>query len=218
LGVQLPDPEVATAVLIAAGYLAGSVPFGYWLVRLLRGVDIRRVGSGNIGATNVWRAYGWRYGAPVMLLDVAKGFVPALLGVLLVGDLTGVLAGGAAMIGHWRPLFMRFAKGGKTVATAGGAFFALAPLVGLAAVGVWVVVVLLSRYISLGSMAAAVSLPFFAWAFGEPWPTIAFAAVAGAGVVVLHRANIRRLLAGTETRASLRRGKRRRARGTLRTS
>jgi glycerol-3-phosphate acyltransferase PlsY len=187
-------------------------------VRLLRGVDIRRVGSGNIGATNVWRAYGWRYGAPVMVLDVAKGFVPALLGVLLVGDLAAVLAGGAAMIGHWRPLFMRFAKGGKTVATAGGTFFAVAPLVGLAAAGVWVVAVLLSRYVSVGSMLAAVSLPFFAWGFGEPWPTIAFAAIAAAGVVVLHRANIRRLLAGTETRASLRGGKKRRAGRTLRTS
>jgi acyl phosphate:glycerol-3-phosphate acyltransferase len=187
-------------------------------VRLLRGVDIRRIGSGNIGATNVWRAYGWRFGAPVMLLDVAKGFVPALLGVLIVDDLAGVLAGGAAMIGHWRPLFMRFAKGGKTVATAGGVFFAVAPLVGLAAAGVWLVVVALTRYISLGSMLAAVSLPLFAWAFGEPWPTIAFAAIAAAGVVVLHRANIRRLLAGTETRASLRGGKKRGAGRTLRTS
>jgi acyl phosphate:glycerol-3-phosphate acyltransferase len=179
-------------------------------VRLLRGIDIRRIGSGNIGATNVWRAYGWRYGLPVMLLDVAKGFVPALLGDLLVGDLTAVLAGGAAMIGHWRPLFMRFEKGGKTVATAGGVFFAVAPLVGLAAVGVWIAVVLVTRYISLGSMLAAVSLPFLAWGFGEPWPTIAFAAIATVAVVLLHRPNIGRLFAGTERRVSLRGPKRRR--------
>ncbi|MDQ4029435.1 MAG: glycerol-3-phosphate 1-O-acyltransferase PlsY [Actinomycetota bacterium] len=195
------------------------MPFGYWTVRLLRGVDIRRVGSGNIGATNVWRAYGWRYGAPVMLLDVGKGFVPALLGVLFLGDLAAVLAGGAAMLGHWRPLFMRFAKGGKTVATAGGVFFAVAPLVGLAAVGVWIVVVILTRYISLGSMLAALSLPFFAWGFGEPWPTIAFAAIAAAVVALLHRANVGRLFSGTERRVSFRGArKRRRGRRALRTS
>jgi glycerol-3-phosphate acyltransferase PlsY len=188
------------------------VPFGYWAVRLLRGIDIRRIGSGNIGATNVWRAYGWRYGAPVMLLDVAKGFVPALLGALFVGDLTAVLAGGAAMIGHWRPLFMRFEKGGKTVATAGGVFFAIAPLVGLAAVGVWVAVVLVTRYISLGSMLAALSLPLLAWAFGEPWPTIAFAAIAAVAVALLHRPNVGRLLAGTERRVSLKGRKSRRSR------
>jgi glycerol-3-phosphate acyltransferase PlsY len=209
---------LASVLLIAAGYLAGSVPFGYWAVRLLRGVDIRRVGSGNIGATNVWRAYGWRYGAPVMLLDVAKGFVPALLGDLFVGDLTAVLAGGAAMIGHWRPLFMRFEKGGKTVATASGVFFAVAPLVGLAAVGVWVLVVLVTRYISLGSMLAALALPFIAWGLGEPWPTIAFAAIAAVAVLLLHRANVGRIATGTERKATLRGGKKRRGRRTLRTS
>ena len=109
-----------TAVLVVlGGYLLGSMPFGYWLVRLLKHEDVRTVGSGNIGATNVWRTYGKAYGIPVVLLDVAKGFVPALVGTLLVGELVGVLAGGAAMLGHWRPLFLRFQKGGKTVATGG---------------------------------------------------------------------------------------------------
>src|SRR5262245_17689367 len=115
-----------------AGYLAGSLPFGYWLVRATKGVDVRTVGSGNIGATNVWRTYGWRLGLPVALLDVAKGFVPALTATLVSGHLAGVVAGAAGMLGHWRPLFLGFAKGGKTVATAGGAFFGVAPLVGLA--------------------------------------------------------------------------------------
>src|SRR4051812_33322041 len=104
------------ALVVVGGYLLGSVPFGYWLVRLLRGEDVRGRGSGNIGATNVWRAYGRRYGIPVMLLDVAKGFVPGLVGVLVSGDLVGVLAGGAAMAGHWRPLFLGLRRGGKTVA------------------------------------------------------------------------------------------------------
>ena len=93
-------------------------------MRLLRHEDIRKVGSGNIGATNVWRTYGARYGVPVMLADTLKGFVPALLATIYVGHLAGVLAGGAAMLGHWRPLFMGFAKGGKAVATCGGAFLA----------------------------------------------------------------------------------------------
>ena len=123
LGLEVPDPaadSAMTAVLVVlGGYLLGSMPFGYWVVLLLKGEDIRKVGSGNIGATNVWRTYGRRYGIPIVLLDVAKGFVPALVGTLLVGELVGVLAGGAAMLGHWRPLFLGFQKGGKTVATGG---------------------------------------------------------------------------------------------------
>ena len=117
---------MTAALVVLGGYLLGSMPFGYWVVLLVKGEDIRRVGSGNIGATNVWRAYGRWYGIPIVLLDVAKGFVPALVGTLLVGELIGVLAGGAAMLGHWRPLFLRFQKGGKTVATAGGTFFGVA--------------------------------------------------------------------------------------------
>src|SRR5215213_8940781 len=124
-----------TAVLVVLGaYLLGSVPFGYWVVLLVKGEDIRKLGSGNIGATNVWRAYGRWYGIPIVVLDVAKGFVPGLIGTLLVGELVGVLAGGAAMLGHWRPLFLRFRKGGKTVATAGGTFFGVAPILGLVGV------------------------------------------------------------------------------------
>ncbi len=196
---------MTTALVVLAGYIAGSMPFGYWLVRLTRGVDIRTLGSGNIGATNVWRTFGWRYGLPVVLLDTAKGFVPALVGTLVAGDLAGVLAGAAAMVGHWRPLFLRFAKGGKTVATAGGAFLGVAPAVGLVGAGVWIAVFLVSRYASLASMLAALSLPVAAAVMGEPWPVIVFAAAAAAAVVLLHRANVRRLLAGTENRFVLRR-------------
>jgi glycerol-3-phosphate acyltransferase PlsY len=193
------------ALVVAAGYLAGSMPFGYWLVRVLKGEDIRRRGSGNIGATNVWRLYGRRLGIAVMALDVLKGLVPALVGTLLVGDLAGVLAGGAAMLGHWRPLFLRFARGGKTVATAGGTLFGVAPLVGLAAAAVWIVLFLVLRYASVASMLAAASIPLLAWALGEPWPVIAFGVAAAAAVALLHKANIRRLLAGTENRFELRR-------------
>jgi acyl phosphate:glycerol-3-phosphate acyltransferase len=181
------------------------MPFGYWLVRLARGADIRTRGSGNIGATNVWRVYGWRYGIPVILLDVGKGFVPALLGAQLVSPLAGVVAGAAAMLGHWRPVFLGFAKGGKMVATAAGVFWALAPAVALVGLGIWALVFLATRYVSLASMTTAVALPLVAWLLGRPWPVVAFAAVAAVAVLLLHRSNIARLRAGTENRASLRR-------------
>jgi glycerol-3-phosphate acyltransferase PlsY len=196
---------VTAALIVLGGYLLGSMPFGYWLVRLLEHEDIRTLGSGNIGATNVWRVYGKAYGIPCVLLDVAKGFVPALVGTLVEGELVGVLAGGAAMLGHWRPLFLRFQKGGKTVATAGGTFVGVAPLLGLLGVVVWLLVFLVSRYASVASIVAAVTLPVLAVALGEPWPVIVFSAIAGAAVIVLHRGNIARLRAGTESRFRLRR-------------
>src|ERR687887_948505 len=191
---------MTTAILVVAGYVLGSMPWGYWLVRLVRRDDIRRHGSGNIGGTNVWRVYGWRLGLPVVLLDTAKGFAPALVATLVVSHLAGVLAGGAAMLGHWRPLFLRFAKGGKTVATAGGAFLGVAPVVGGIGAAVWIVTFLLFRYASLASILAAASLPVVAALLGEPWPVIVFGALAAVAVVLLHRPNIARLRAGTENR------------------
>jgi acyl phosphate:glycerol-3-phosphate acyltransferase len=196
---------VLTGVLVAAGYIAGSMPWGYWLVRVLRGEDVRTKGSGNIGATNVWRVYGRSFGLPAVVLDTAKGFVPALVATLLVGHGSGVLAGAAAMLGHWRPLFLRFRRGGKMVATAGGAFLGVAPVVGGIAAGVWLLVFGATRFASVASMTAAVSLGLWAWLLGYPWPVIAFGAFAGCGVVLLHRANIRRLLRGEESRFALRR-------------
>src|SRR5437773_9951818 len=98
--------------LVVAGYVMGSMPWGLWLVRSFRGVDIRTQGSGNIGATNVWRVHGRRLGLPAVALDTAKGFVPALVATKLEGHGVGVLAGGAAMLGHWRPPFLRFRHGG----------------------------------------------------------------------------------------------------------
>jgi len=196
---------VTTALLILAGYVLGSMPWGYWLVRLVKRDDIRRHGSGNIGGTNVWRVYGWRLGLPVVALDTAKGFAPALVATLVVSHLAGVLAGGAAMLGHWRPLFLKWQRGGKLVATCGGAFLGVAPVVGGIGAAVWIAVFLLFRYASLASMLAAVSLPVIAALLGEPWPVIAFGAAAAVAVVVLHRANIARLRSGTESRFRFRR-------------
>jgi acyl phosphate:glycerol-3-phosphate acyltransferase len=153
----------------------------------------------------VWRSFGPGLGAPVILLDIGKGLVPTLVAAELEGALVGALVGGAAMLGHWRPVFMRFQRGGKMVATCGGALFGLAPLVGLAAVLVWLVVFALSRYASLASISAAVALPFAALALGEPWPVLVFVTAAAAGVLLLHRANIARLRTGTESRFDLRR-------------
>jgi acyl phosphate:glycerol-3-phosphate acyltransferase len=181
------------------------MPWGYWLPRLLRGVDIRTLGSGNPGATNVVRTLGFRFGLAVALLDVAKGAAAALLGLWLGGDLVGVLAGIAAMIGHWRPLFLGFARGGKMVATTGGVALAVATLPALAAAGVWILVFLLTRYASVSSIVAAISLPLWALLFDASWPVIAFTTGAAVAIVVLHRANIRRLLAGEENRMELRR-------------
>ena len=196
---------MTTALFALAGYLVGSIPTGYWLVRALKGVDIRTVGSGNIGATNVWRSFGARYGIPVMAFDVAKGFVPAFVATITVSHLAGVLAGGAAMLGHWRPLFMGFKRGGKVVATCGGAFLGVAPLVGGLGAAVWILVFAVFRYPSVASIVSAVSLPLIAVGLGEPWPVIAFAGIAALAVVVLHRPNISRLRAGTETRFRFRR-------------
>ena len=209
MGVPVRDPAIETALAIVVGYLAGSIPWGYWLVRAFKHEDIRRHGSGNIGATNVWRTYGRWYGVPVVLLDTLKGFVPALVFALTVSPLAGVLAGAGAMLGHARPLFLRFEKGGKMVATCGGAFFGVAPIVGGIGLAVWIVVFLVTRYASVASMTAALSLPVAAALLGLSWPVIAFATVAAVAVLVLHRANVKRLLAGTESRFQLRR----RARG-----
>ena len=196
---------MVTAVMVVGGYVAGSMPWGYWLVRVFRHRDIRTLGSGNIGGTNVWRVYGRWYGLPVVVLDTAKGFAPALIATQVDGHLAGVLAGGAAMLGHWRPLFMGFQRGGKIVATTGGAFLGVAPIVGGIGAGVWLVVFFTTRYASLASIVAGLSLPAIAVLLGYPWPVIAFAGAAAAAILVLHRSNIRRLLAGTENRASLRR-------------
>jgi acyl phosphate:glycerol-3-phosphate acyltransferase len=196
---------VVTAALVVAGYLSGSLPWGYWLVRIFRGEDLRTKGSGNIGATNVWRVYGPTLGLPAALLDTAKGFVPAFVATMAVGHGAGVLAGAAAMLGHWRPIFLGFRRGGKMVATAGGAFLGVAPLVGAAGAGVWLLVFGLTRYASVASVTAAASLALWAWLFGYPWPVIAFGGAAGLGVFFLHRANIARLWRGEESRFELRR-------------
>jgi acyl phosphate:glycerol-3-phosphate acyltransferase len=190
------------ALIVLGGYLLGSIPFGYVLPRLVRGEDVRRRGSGNVGASNVWRVYGRSLGIPVAFLDVAKGFVPAFVGLAVGGDWVGVLAGAAAMVGHARPVFLGFSKGGKMVATAGGVALALAPLAALACLVVWIVTFAAFRFASLASIVTAAALPLLCLVFGASWPIVGFTALAALAVLALHRHNIVRLLAGTEPRFS----------------
>ena len=193
---------IRDVLVVACAYLLGSIPFGYVLPRILRGDDVRRHGSGNVGATNVWRVYGWSLGLPVALLDVAKGLVPAVVGLRLGGDWLGIVAGSAAMVGHARPVYLGFTKGGKMVATAGGVALALAPFAALGCAVVWLAAFAIGRYASLASIAAALALPLLCLVLGSSWPVVAFTAGAAVGVLALHRQNVRRLLAGTEPRFS----------------
>src|SRR5512145_3321166 len=175
------------ALAVLGGYVLGALPFGYWVPRLVRGEDIRTRGSGNVGASNVFRVYGRSLGVPVALLDVAKGFAAASLGLWAGGALVGVLAGAAAMVGHAWPVFLRFEKGGKMAATAGGATFALAPLVAFLCVGIWVVAFALTRYASVATIATAIGLGVLVVVFGYPWPIVAFGIAGAVAVIAMHR-------------------------------
>ena len=155
------------ALIVLGGYLIGSIPFGVVVVRVFRHEDIRKQGSGNIGASNVWRSYGRGLGVPVALLDVAKGFVPALVGVKLGGEWVGVLAGAAAMLGHARPIWLGFSKGGKMVATGGGVALALAPVAAALCLVVFLATLLLFRFASLASLVTAVALPLLCVVLGS---------------------------------------------------
>ena len=192
------------AGVVVLGYVLGSCPWGYWLVRIFRGEDIRKVGSGGIGASNVFRAYGRTLGFPVILLDVLKGFVPAFLGVQLVSPLCGIIAGAAAMAGHYRPLFLRFQKGGKMVATGGGVLFGVAVFVALGAGAVWLIAFALTRYTSVASILSALSAPLWAWVFGYSTSVLVLTSVSAAGVIFLHRGNLKRLRTGSENRFVIR--------------
>ncbi len=194
-----------TAVAVLLAYLAGSIPAAY-LAGKSRGIDLRRYGSGNLGATNVVRTLGWRVGLLVFAFDVAKGAVPVLLLPRwatgpLSPQVAAILCGVAAILGHFRPIFLRFGKGGKGVATAAGVFFALAPLPMLAALVVFAVVVLTSGYVSLGSLTAAVVLPSLLLVTeGVRSPVFQISALLAVFVFWTHRANIRRLRRGEEYR------------------
>lgn len=180
-------------------YLIGSIPTGYVLGRLA-GVDVREVGSGNIGATNVARTVGkWR-GITTLIGDAAKGFIPAYAAVLLgLSPIETAVTGVAAVMGHLFPVFLKF-KGGKGVATAVGVLLALAPLATFILLVIFALAMAASRIVSLSSMAAALAAPITLWLLDYSPIVVALGAVLAALIVARHRGNIRRLFAGTEPR------------------
>ena len=194
---------IANVVVVAAGYVSGSLPFGYWIVKLLRNADVRTLGSKNTGATNVWRSFGSRLGIATLLLDLAKGAAPALAGVLVGGSTVGVLAGTAAVLGHSFPVLLGF-SGGKGVATGAGVLLAVAPVSFAVAVGVFALALVIGRFVSVASMLGAVACFVTALATGQPGPVLAFCGIVGSFVILRHRANIGRLAARTEPRITLR--------------
>nr|WP_243452581.1 glycerol-3-phosphate 1-O-acyltransferase PlsY [Polymorphobacter multimanifer] len=179
------------------GYLLGSIPFGLLLTRMI-GIDIRSVGSGNIGTTNVLRTGNKRLAAATLLLDAGKGAAAVLLARYFAGDGAAMLAGLAAFIGHVWPVWLKF-RGGKGVATLLGVALAAVPLAGLAALLTWLGGALLTRFSSVGGMAAAVAAPLAALAMGKTHSAITLAIMA-AILIWKHRDNIVRLRAGTESR------------------
>jgi glycerol-3-phosphate acyltransferase PlsY len=205
---------VHPVLALVLAYTAGSLPFAY-MAGAIKGVDLRKQGSGNLGATNVFRVLGWKIGLVVFLLDALKGALPVLLLAPRIDGTTNatlwaIACGVAAIAGHVRPVFLRFRKGGKGVATAAGVFFALAPLPMLATFAVFVAVVLATGYVSLGSLLSAVVLPTqLLITQGPGSPLFVVSLSVAAFVFWTHRANIGRLRRGEEHRF----GKRGRVRG-----
>lgn len=186
---------------LLVSYLLGAVPFGLVLCRLVKGVDLRTVGSGNIGATNAMRVLGTPLGLLAFALDVGKGYAPAAL--LGEGDPTlQVACGAAAVLGHVFPVYLRF-RGGKAVATGAGVLLALEPMILVASGLVWVALLLLFGFVSVSSMAMGLAFPLSAWWLGESPVVVGGAAGLTVLILVRHRSNISRLLAGEESRTRL---------------
>jgi glycerol-3-phosphate acyltransferase PlsY len=187
---------------LLASYLVGAIPTSYLVVRLVKGQDLRQLGSGNLGATNLYRVLGWRYAVPVALFDMLKGAVPVLVFAPRAGGgaMVALGLGAAAVLGHVFPIFLGF-RGGKGVATGAGVVLGLAPLAFLAAFMTWAVVVKLSGYVSLGSVLAAAVLPPAVYLLHpNRRPIIGLFVLLATLIIVLHRKNIGRLLSGTENR------------------
>jgi len=203
---------VTLAMLLLGSYLLGSVPFGY-LAGRLKGIDIRRAGSGNVGATNVVRVLGKEYGYPVFALDFLKGFVAVTISMLIVPrrppewqspEIFGILAAICSVLGHSYPVWLKF-KGGKGVATSTGALLALAPLATLVGIVIWTIVFWLTRYVSLASITAAFVLPIIILLVSSHDENngmlLVYSSACVAAIVIWrHRSNLSRLIRGTEPR------------------
>ena len=183
-------------------YLIGSIPTGYIIVKLKTNQDIRTIGSGSTGATNVKRVLGKKWFFIVMLLDAFKGALPVILAKLLTLDTYGIYAVISAIfviIGHSKPIFLQF-KGGKSVASGVGTNLALNPLAGLSIAVIWGIITYVSKYVSLGSIIALILSPFLMYIFKNPIGYIVYCAIAAIYIVWLHRENIKRLIKGEENK------------------
>lgn len=182
------------------GYVCGSVPSGLWLVQAFHGIDIRNYGSKNIGTTNVFRTVGSKTAVLVLIADAFKGILAVgIMSYFFHNPLLDVVTALGALLGHNYSLFLGF-KGGKGVATALGLLIFMMPKVAVASFGIWLVCVLLTRYVSLGSIMAAIFTPPLAWYLGYPSAYVIFSVVAAFFVVLRHKENIHRLLTGTESK------------------
>jgi glycerol-3-phosphate acyltransferase PlsY len=194
---------VRVALALFIGYFVGAIPFGVVIGLRTAGVDVRKLGSGNIGATNVLRVLGARTAIVVLAMDVAKGIVAVFVGKWLAPDTASemlpLLSGIAAVAGHNWSVFLRFG-GGKGVATTAGVVIASMPLTALIAIAAFLIVVAITRYVSLGSLVLACVLPIAAWQLDRPLPHVLFALVLGIMTIWRHRSNIVRLLEGSENR------------------
>jgi len=187
-------------LLIIASYFIGAIPSGVVLAKAFSSKDIRQEGSGNIGATNVTRVLGKKFGAVTLAGDLLKGFLPVFVGSYLVSSLSVVcLMGLAAFLGHLFPVYLRF-KGGKGVATALGVFLYFAPSVILVEIVIFVAVVGIWKYVSLGSLIAAAAMPLLLLLFAFPKPVVLLSIAFALLIFIKHKANIQRLLNGTENK------------------
>ncbi len=194
-------------LMLVAAYLIGSLPAGLIITRRVAGVDVRRYGSGNIGMANVARVAGWKAGAVVLLVDAAKGVIPVLAATRLgAPPLWVAFAGMAAVIGHNWSAFLK-GRGGKGVATTLGVLAVIAPLTVPVLAGVWLVMVALTRYSSVGSLTGLSLMPFLIWAFGYAQEAVLFGALAALLGIYQHRSNLVRLLQGRENKITLRSGR-----------
>ena len=205
----MANSSVATSLLVLAGYLLGSIPFGLIFAKLFGGKDVREHGSGNIGATNVSRAAGPLAGILTLLMDAAKGAAAVWLAARFSdhASITMIFAGVATLLGHCFPVWLKF-KGGKGVATALGVYLALCPLAALVAVVLFVLVVVFWRYVSLASLTAAAAMPllvYFLWAPGHAPPLVITLGTLFAAAIIFykHDTNLQRLVDGTEPKYSL---------------
>jgi len=197
---------VNEALAVAVAYLLGSIPFAF-LAGRARGIDLRTVGSGNLGAANVFRTLGRGWGIGVMAADIGKGLLAVLIARAITDDPWPAIAAGAAMAGPVIPVWLRF-KGGKGVAVGGGGVIGLMPLAAAVLLGLWLVILLTTRYSSLASITCAVVATPLAALMGYPWSSVIFTALGSAAVLVLHRGNLMRLLRGQELRIQLSRPRR----------